>query len=308
MTRLIIPFFIIDQRTLASSVTSEYQLSAMSTFPRQAKRPFQPSITSFFGRRDSRDDSQRTKLARSTNQPSSVPVLPDTVQSSLLNVGMRIRKSVPEGYKNRAEARFQPDPARDQRLEQSSSLCGINASTRVPMKFSELAPFCGIHKIGGHAVQPASHALPYHLPDLQFDDDGSSAVSSSQGSQASTISSESLPPTLPYAARSQKRRFDDEDEDDDCEPVIFEDSDMHMMHSRVDPASHTSMPARNSIRPVAHSKTRRKHHVSLPRKMRGLAGQENAWSDLLGTCTDFDEADFLHPPSNEHLEVEMGGL
>jgi hypothetical protein len=280
----------------------------MSTFPRQAKRPFQPSITSFFGRRDSREDTQSTKLARSPNQPSSVPVLPDTVQSSLLNVGMRIRKSVPEGYKNRAQPRPEPDLARDQRLQQSSSLCGSNAPTRVPTKFSELAPFCGIHKIGGHAVQPGSHAPPYHLPDLQFDDDGASAVGSSQGSQASTISSDSMPPTFPYATRSQKRRLEDEDEDDRCEPVIFEDFDMHTVGPPGHPISHTSMPDLNFIRPVTLSKIRRKHHVSSPRKMRGLEGQENAWSGILGTCPDFDEADFLHPPPNEHLEVEMGGL
>lgn len=48
---------------------------------RKRQNTTQPSITSFF------------------NQ-DRVPALPPSVKSNLLNVGMRVRKSVPEGYKS----------------------------------------------------------------------------------------------------------------------------------------------------------------------------------------------------------------
>ena len=54
---------------------------------RTSKRPHQSSIDSYF---------EHIESALFTMYS---PSLPASIQSSLLNVGMRVRKSVPEGYK-----------------------------------------------------------------------------------------------------------------------------------------------------------------------------------------------------------------
>jgi hypothetical protein len=220
---------------------------------------------------------------------------------------MRVRKAVPEGYKTCNLADYHIRPSSNPRSNHSSEHSLGHPLPGLPNKFSELAPFCGIHKVGGHAFQPSSSPALHHLPELGFDDDGSSFTGSSQGSQSSTMS-DLMPPTLPDAVRSQKRRYDDPDDDDDGEPQIFEDADMLTMRSRTNPASHLSVPDTNSIRPMAYPTTRRKHHIFTPRKMYGLEGQENASLGTSGTCPDFGEADFLHPPSDDLFEVEMGGV
>ena len=65
----------------------------------RVKRPFagasadpsQRQITSFFGAQSDMDVV--------TNEALPQPSLPSNIQSNLLSVGMRVRKSVPEGYK-----------------------------------------------------------------------------------------------------------------------------------------------------------------------------------------------------------------
>ncbi|KAF2461760.1 ribonucleotide reductase inhibitor-domain-containing protein [Lineolata rhizophorae] len=90
----------------------------MASTAHRAKRPFQPSITSFFDRAppggiggsgsggsagganglafDPRPHHHHNHFH---DFAAPQPALPAAVQSSLLNVGMRVRKSVPEGYK-----------------------------------------------------------------------------------------------------------------------------------------------------------------------------------------------------------------
>lgn len=60
--------------------------------------PAQSSITSFF---HTSSNNAQTPLRSGTPPPPaiSIPALPAAVQSNLLSVGMRIRKSIPEGYK-----------------------------------------------------------------------------------------------------------------------------------------------------------------------------------------------------------------
>jgi hypothetical protein len=65
----------------------------------------------------------------------------DSVQSSLLSVGMRIRKAVPEGYKTHKTASAR------QTHEVQSVFPVVYSSTR------ELTPFCGLHKVGGLGIQ-----------------------------------------------------------------------------------------------------------------------------------------------------------
>ncbi|KAK5002291.1 hypothetical protein LTR28_011599, partial [Elasticomyces elasticus] len=111
------------------------------------KRPFQPSITSYFDRRENPTSHQ------SHESGSVSPLLPPPhVQASLLSVGMRVRKSVPEGYKTHkttpAQAGF------DVSTRHGTSATMSQDTSRTVTRSSELKPFCGLHKVGGHATQP----------------------------------------------------------------------------------------------------------------------------------------------------------
>ncbi|KAI7410707.1 hypothetical protein KC332_g6257 [Hortaea werneckii] len=141
------------------------------------KRPFQPSITSYFDQRPGPPSSAPASSAslnphRPTTKnawdayspPILSPPVPEETQASLLSVGMRVRKSVPEGYKThetlgdgmgRGEGGFgvgskapsSSAPAKVGRGRVGGG--GIAAATRGGR---ELMPFCGLHKVGGLGV------------------------------------------------------------------------------------------------------------------------------------------------------------
>ncbi|KAI9672274.1 MAG: hypothetical protein M1831_002088 [Alyxoria varia] len=126
----------------------------------RTKRQYQPSIDTYLYHRPS-DDPQKQPASPSepltTNTPRHAPdTLPHSVQSSLLSVGMRIRKAVPEGYKNQiaheAAKSFQHALfGKSETLELNDE----NVMPRPPQvqgRPAELAPMCGIHKIGGYGV------------------------------------------------------------------------------------------------------------------------------------------------------------
>ncbi|KAM3068440.1 hypothetical protein ACMFMG_009579 [Clarireedia jacksonii] len=105
----------------------------------QAKRPYagshsqsQSTITNYFS--PSLSPSIPTTVAPQPTQPT----LPHPIQSSLLSVGMRIRKSVPEGYKTGSPP---------------STITPKYRGTRPRAGMRELTPFCGLMKTGGLAVQ-----------------------------------------------------------------------------------------------------------------------------------------------------------
>lgn len=121
----------------------------------RVKRPFagasadpsQRQITSFFG---AQSGLPAAEVARQQQQPT----LPASIQSNLLSVGMRVRKSVPEGYKTEGTSAFKlwtdnTVPNAPKVRGSSSSI----SSTRVASR--ELLPFCGINKVGGFESQPA---------------------------------------------------------------------------------------------------------------------------------------------------------
>jgi hypothetical protein len=105
--------------------------------------PSQRQITSFFNARSS-DESAIAEA----DKPMQ-PTLPSNVQANLLSVGMRVRKSVPEGYKTKGTSAF----------KLWTDNAPVNASTAIakaPGKGAsrELLPFCGINKVGGLDTQP----------------------------------------------------------------------------------------------------------------------------------------------------------
>lgn len=115
-------------------------------FAGAASDPSQRQITSFF---QARSDSPSND-----NEPLRSPRLPANVESNLLSVGMRIRKSVPEGYKTVGPSAFKlwtdntPLPTGPKAAPASSAPA---KTSRLVSR--ELMPFCGINSVGGLASQ-----------------------------------------------------------------------------------------------------------------------------------------------------------
>jgi hypothetical protein len=171
------------------------------------RRRFQASITNFFDSHSADDASTAGHASNSSSSSSIFPALPPSTQSSLLTVGCRIRKSIPEGYKTHATASggFTPRPFMTSRLS-PATLAAITA----PAKYSELTPYAvsaqsSIHDIGGlPATQPLATATfcgisLHHMP--------------------STSSLAHSSPSSSQSPNKNKRAFDDssDGEDDDVD-------------------------------------------------------------------------------------------
>ena len=232
---------------------------------RHSKRPFQPSISSFFGRRDV--ECSQVSWSRPALPPAAPP-LPASVQSSLLQVGMRVRKAVPEGYKNepvnRLGTRSTFPYARDAFTSSNRAIGGL--SSHAPA--AELTPYCGLHKVGGHSVPASSERpAPFFSPSL-FND---GAFGSSQESTDSTVSADSMPAqwTIPCGS-SHKRRF--EDEDLPHEPLIFEDMDEEADGAVRDTIEGLPPVSIGQLRPLAMPRTRVRGAGRREPKSAGLRG------------------------------------
>ncbi|KAF4305755.1 Ribonucleotide reductase inhibitor [Botryosphaeria dothidea] len=286
----------------------------MSASAHRNKRPFQPSITSYFTRADRPSSSDPDAAPRNAAPPQGLAAVPANVQASLLNVGMRVRKSVPEGYKTHKT--LPPNPGA------ASPYANKTPPNLAPARPAELLPFCGLHKTGGYQQQqPYAHvittaaAAPH--PVSAFGADDFALLLSSQESNASTLSTDSLP-----APATNKRRYDDEEEEEEEEeergagrplfpslntslavPSAGDDDDLQISpRTKVYPVSHTAMPDLDAPtgRRVARPKSRMREGVCATASDRRLAvGEEGVF--------DFGEAEFLRPPQ-ETGEVEMGGV
>ncbi|KAI5255203.1 hypothetical protein E4T42_01988 [Aureobasidium subglaciale] len=223
---------------------------------RQFQASNQSSIKSFFTSLGSSSAPCSTDIDE-YSRPLK-PQQPDHVQSLLINVGMRVRKSVPEGYKTHKSL---PVPTMSYMHPASISANSENemptsSAPELYTKPSELAPFCGLHKIGGFNSQPTSSA-----PSLSY----------TQSTMASSIDMPQTPKT-----NTLKRSYADEIEED--LDNYFDDEQQQQNDSMLDdlsspktkyPLGHSSMPnlnAQNSIvspqsRPKARMKTRSPHKL-----------------------------------------------
>ena len=155
----------------------------------RAKRPYQPSITKFFSPSSPTDTIGQTPasplLISHTQWPAPRPLapLPAQVQSSLMNVGMRIRKAVPEGYKTHSS-----DSIHKPLL--SSKQSTKNTPSTYAARQRELVPFCAINNIGNLETENQVSSVSLRdedLPDLLFPgDDDFDTPFSSQESRTST--------------------------------------------------------------------------------------------------------------------------
>lgn len=170
----------------------------------QKKRPFQPSLDSYFHHASEEINS----LGITPHHDTAIPRLPTAVQSSLLNVGMRVRKSIPEGYKICAKNWSGSATDTENRLGAVIEPClpAIHAASRP----RELMPHCGILYVGGHANQRVM--VENDLTLLEFDPDDSDLIMSSQ--ESATTTSVSIESTC-----SKKRPWDDLNDCSDLQPV-----------------------------------------------------------------------------------------
>jgi hypothetical protein len=224
--------------------------------------------------------------------------IPHQIQSSLLTVGMRIRKSVPEGYKTVAKAP----------LSAYTSYNSTTSDASIPTyrSFAELAPYCGILKTGNLSVQSMPNPTILTQPQgfYMSGDDQPDYLPSSQEPSISSISTQRMP-----TPNKNKRSLDTYPDEDEDEEEIFSQPGLVQTNIRIYPISHTHMPNLNTLssptRSIAVPRSRRKKFV-----WQGMEGQENmpaAPSGTMGGAFDFDfeEATFLRQREEVDRDVEM---
>ena len=179
---------------------------------------------------------------------------------------MRVRKSVPEGYRTQRKSSYG--------LPNTCNYLPPERNGGPPSRrFSGLVPYCGILNIGSHNMHPVPSEED--LPALHFDNDDWGVLSS----QESNASSDSLRDvvTVPEMTGLKRRRADDEDElDVELQPLS---------PRSFPPFSHTRMPNLDQLRPIAVPKTRRKPAFE-PYELK-----EHEMIDV----GDFGDADFFRP-------------
>ena len=202
----------------------------------------------------------------SSPDPRSPP-LPPNVQANLLSVGMRVRKSVPEGYKTGSYSAF--TLFSDSTPVNQTQEPKIRKPVARP-RAGELAPFCGIMKVGGLSQQQS----PWEVCDqdsaiMDGDEEDEEVPALSQGSTNSDAS---------VASRGVgKRRFDLDDDE------TVGDRELVAVQGR---------------RIIA---VPRRKGAAKPSGPVEIVGQENRDADM-----DFGEADFLD--YGLVGEIEMAGV
>lgn len=252
----------------------------------------QPSITSFFTRIDPANPTADFNPYDRKHVPSFSQPLPDPVQSQLMNMGMRIRKSVPEGYKTHKTLGPASSAPAYNSLFAQSNMAPASSAPSVYTKPNELMPMCGLHKIGGHSSQPSVGTTTSSVPELSY---SQSTISSSTSSRL-PIRSVAAPPQTPPNIR--KRSYNDEIEDeldaffsDEVEKEIMVDEPTSQTHKY--PFSHSSMPGLDRktglVNPGSRPKARMRTRGDAQSKMVAFGGY--------GADKDFEDEDvkFLAP-------------
>lgn len=269
------------------------------------RRRFQAPITSFFTKEAISSDSISIQKVHQNRAPLSSPPLSDEIQSSLLTVGMRVRKSVPEGYKTHKTLHSTASYGHPSCFPESRTEdCENHSASKRYTGYAELMPFCGLHKIGGMAVQPmpeASNNSYRHGPFVKAAEHGEEPDPWSLPSTQQSVDSEFEPTS------SKKRSFTcDQEEDDDGDGYVgYNSFNNRTPYGDRHPAPPAGQPFRNSpesvLRPYAipHSRS-----VSSKNQKSALEGAENLGCSAVNSSraldheADFQDADFLQAPGD----------
>ncbi|KAK2768382.1 hypothetical protein FQN54_000237 [Arachnomyces sp. PD_36] len=271
--------------------------------PNSKRRRFQAPITNFFT--PSGNNSQSQPQSHNYESPtfSPSPALPHKIQSSLLTVGMRIRKSVPEGYKTQApKTKSYPEyfaPSMPTQVEEEEE-----QSEEVRGTYSELPPFSGMFKTGGLAVQtfPRSGMTPSRRQRLLFDHQGK-VFSSGIEATAEDI----LPPSTRKRSFARDEDEDSGDEETEMTMNFPPNSSQQSSVPSLTPSSSQSstestestLPTRQILQPRFGGRRR------FPRPgVKGGEGQENKSYPLV-VEDDFEEASFLQRREDVEMEIEI---
>lgn len=261
------------------------------SYTRSTKRQFQPSISDYFS--PSAALISNTHATQPLNRVYAEAItLPEHVQANLLSVGMRIRKAVPEGYKN-IDAPIIPRSATPRLATDFTPAPSVPRPAPRPL---ELAPFCGIHKTGGYlstSYRTPSPTPPSMSMPINYNEDGY-FPSSSQESFASTYSiadedSRNVVVPMPQMGNTntRKRGMADEFDDDveaqaDCagrdvtfDPAFFDARLFGMLEAG---GGVSVVPERIIARPVT-----RRARIAVD---------------------DFDEAAFLQPGAGHDVDMQ----
>ncbi|KAL5335365.1 ribonucleotide reductase inhibitor-domain-containing protein [Aspergillus crustosus] len=275
------------------------------------RRRFQPPITTFFASSSDTTPSSASHLSYnhySAATSSPHPVLPGRVQASLLSVGMRVRKSVAEGYKTH---HTKPDVSTSYKTEVIKQSLKWPAPTySASSTRSELAPFSGMGKSNEY-TQPLPH-LPthaaasthshhnYHYHDI-VTDDNNDAFSLPPSSQES-IDSEFEP--FSTSTSTQRKRTH---QDLSFDP--YEDSNMGESDSESDidykfPRSSNMFhpqSGRTILSPTLHHQRRRAFAAQKQKASVGISSMN---------IDDFEEPTFLRRREEVDVdgEVQMSGI
>lgn len=261
-------------------------MATVSTFQNASskKRRFQPPITSYFAASTTQENSELThqNYAAPTNTPT--PALPNDILSSLLGVGARVRKSVPEGYKTEQK-----------KLTAYTIPVKTNSTTMMTTVYSELQPFCGINKVGNLAVQTFPRPDEDYKSEEMMSVDELENVSMPSSSQESNASF-----SLANNKRTLELDIEEEDEDDSgyMHQGIWQDTIPTISTYNI--SSSNTMSRRTILSPRLGQHRRRIVASSLKNSTKTHTEQENA-NPLASTSVpydgmdidDFGEASFL---------------
>lgn len=213
---------------------------------------------------------------------------------------MRVRKSVPEGYKTGSQYSafgLFSDSAPVKAIPQPYISASSTATTAY--RRAELTPFCGILKVGGLGVQE-------YGADQDVPDEDDIPFLSSQGSTITNASEDDI------ELSRGKRRFSDEEETET--EVVADDAAVNVGSYgstgiwRDEPVSPRTRPVDAKTpfglgfgsRVMAKPRSRRPGMPALRRQKSETEGQENAMLDV-----DFGEAEFLDYSAWKRDEMEL---
>ena len=219
--------------------------------------------------------TKRTFRLISNQSPDSLQApLPASIQTSLLNVGMRIRKSVPEGYKTRPKS----PPTTN-----SYSPFRVEGNLHRSYSSTGLLPYCGILKTGN--IEQEQTPSFDDLPPLISHDEDDGGFPSSQESTLSVVSSGDRYAALPLLVNSNKRLYDEQEQLSPSHPDPLRSS----------PLFDTDTSCLMALRPMLQPKTRKAPPIG-DRLVKTRQGED---MDI----DDFGEAEFLEYRSD--LEDEL---